>query len=123
MRPLCVVKVQPCRPRHVAFLLTGIGPSVSPLAQAGLDEPLGFAVSTGSVRPGSQMAQALACTGLPEHVAAIAVAVVGHHPLNRNAVAGKTGERAFQKAGGAFLAFVGQYLAVGKTAGYTYAVE
>src|SRR5262245_49128853 len=73
MPPLCVVKVQPCRQRHVAFLRTGIGPSVSPLAQAGLDEPLGFAVSTGSVRPGSQMAQALACTGLPEHVAAIAV--------------------------------------------------
>ena len=54
------------------------------------------------------MAQAMAGTSLPEDLAAVAVAVVGHDPLDRNAVAGKPGERAFEKAGGGFLALVRQ---------------
>jgi hypothetical protein len=37
-------------------------------------------------------------TGLPKHLAAIATAVVGHDPLDRDAVSGKPGQRAFEKA-------------------------
>ena len=54
------------------------------------------------------MAQAMAGAGLPEHLAAIAIAVVGHDPLDHDAVAGKPGERTVQEGGGGFLALVRQ---------------
>src|SRR4051794_21708410 len=63
------------------------------------------------------MPQAMVRTGLPEHLAAIAVAVVGYNPLARDAMTGKPGERTFEKAGGGFLALVRQDFAVGKPAG------
>src|SRR5215469_16777112 len=63
------------------------------------------------------MAQAMMGAGLPEHPAAIAVAVVGHDPLDRNALDGKPGERSFEKTGGGFLALVRQHFAVGEPAG------
>ena len=100
-----------------ALLRTDIGPGIGPLAQAGLDEAFGFAIGARGIRPGSQLAQAMMGAGLPEHPAAIAVAVVGHDPLDRNAVDGKPGERAFEKTGGGFLALVWQDFAVGEPAG------
>src|SRR6266446_1942728 len=42
--PLGVVMVEPGDQRHAALLRTGVGTSVGPLAQAGLDKPLGLAV-------------------------------------------------------------------------------
>src|SRR5262249_50987628 len=59
------------------------------------------------------MAQAIAGAGLPEHLAAIAVAV---DPLDHDAVAGKPGDRVLQEGGGGFLALVWQDFAVGKPA-------
>jgi hypothetical protein len=56
-------------------------------------------------------------TGLPEAVAAIATAVVGHDPLDRDAMSGEPRQRAFEKRGGGILALVRQDLAVGQPAG------
>src|SRR5262245_50569422 len=63
------------------------------------------------------MPQAMVRAGLLEQLTAIAVAVVGHNPLDRDAMTGKPGERTFEKAGGGFLALVRQDFAVGKSAG------
>src|ERR1700758_795179 len=63
------------------------------------------------------MAQATARTGLAEHLAAIAAAVVGHDPLDHHAMAGKPGEGTLHKAGGGFLALVRQDFAVGQPTG------
>jgi hypothetical protein len=53
-----------------------LGAGIGPFAQAGLDEAFGFAIGARGVRPGSQMAQVMTGAGLPQHLAAIAVAVV-----------------------------------------------
>jgi len=42
---------------------------------------------------------------------------VGHDPFNDDAMAGKPGERALQKAGSGFLALVRQHFAIGKPTG------
>src|SRR5438552_1845258 len=42
--PLGVVVVEPRHQRHAALLRTGVGAGIRPLAQAGLDKPLGLAV-------------------------------------------------------------------------------
>jgi hypothetical protein len=74
-----------------ALLRTGIGLRIGPFARARLN-------GARAVGSAPQMAKAVLGTGLPKHLAAIATAVVGHDPLDRDAVSGKPGQRAFEKA-------------------------
>ena len=46
--------------------------------------------------------------GLGEELGAVGRAVVGHHPLDANALAFEPGERALQEGGGVFLSLAGQ---------------
>ena len=50
----------------------------------------------------------------PEELAFIGRTVVGHDPLDRNAVAGEPGARTLQEGDGIFLALIGQELGVGQ---------
>ena len=60
------------------------------------------------------MAQAGGGTGVAEGMAAIGTAVVGHDPLDRDAVAGEPGEGPLEKGDGGGLALVGQDLGIGQ---------
>jgi hypothetical protein len=117
VRPSGVVMVEPIGKSVLARLGGSIGLCVGPLAQAGLDEPLGLAVGARGVGLGAQVAQPQCAASLPPIVAAISRAIVGDDPLDSDAVAGKPGQRAFEKRHRAFLALVAQHLAVGQARG------
>jgi hypothetical protein len=57
---------------------------------------------------GSKVAPPGAATSLAPAMAAVSRAIVGHHPFDGDAVAGKPGERTVKKCHRALLAFVGQ---------------
>jgi hypothetical protein len=90
---------------------------VGPLAQAGLNEALGLAVGPRRVGPGAQMAQLQRAAGVAPGVAPIGRAVVGHDPLDRDALAGEPSDRALQERHRAGLAFIRQHFAVGQARG------
>jgi hypothetical protein len=70
---------------------------VDPLAQAGLDEPLGPTVGVRGVGFGAHVAQPKGAASLPPMVAAISRAVIDNDALDGDTVAGNSGERAFEK--------------------------
>jgi hypothetical protein len=86
---------------------------VDPLAQAGLDEPLGPTVGARGVGFGAHVAQPKGAASLPPMVAAISRAVVRNDALDGDTVAGNSGERAFEKRHRAFLALVAPHLTIG----------
>src|SRR5947209_8828405 len=112
--PLGVVMVEPGDQRHAALLRTGVGTSVGPLAQAGLDKPLGLAVSARRIGPGALVLEAGRRDRRAESLAAIGRTVVGHDPLDGDAVTGKPAKRALEKAHRAGLALIRQDLAIGQ---------
>ena len=71
MWPLGVVMVEPGHQRQSARLRTGIGAGIDPLAQAGLDKPLGLAVGSRGVGPGAFVFEAGRRDCAAESVAAI----------------------------------------------------
>jgi len=105
------------RQRGGAFLRGREGARIGPLAQAGLDEALGLAVGPRRVRPGTEMAQREAATGVAPVMAAVRRAVVGHDALDRHTLASEPGDRALQERHRAGLALVRQRLAVGQAGG------
>jgi hypothetical protein len=60
----------------------GVGASVGPLPQQGLDESFGFAVGSGSIGAGSKMAKVELLAEAFEPVGDVAGAVVGHDGLD-----------------------------------------
>src|SRR2546426_1068902 len=96
-RPVVVSKkvvhlVKPGRQRRGALLRTGVGTGIGPLAQAGLDKPLGLAVGARRIGPGAFVFKAGRRDRRTESLAAIGRTVVGHDPLDGNAVPGKPAE-------------------------------
>src|SRR6516162_10318805 len=69
--PLGIVMVEPGPQRQSALLRTGVGAGIDPLAQAGLDKPLGLAVGARGVRPGAFVFDAGRRDRAAESVAAI----------------------------------------------------
>src|SRR6516162_7338227 len=69
--PLGVVMVEPGHQRQSALLRTGVGAGIDPLAQAGLDKPLGLAVGARGVGPGTFLFEAGRRDRTAESVAAI----------------------------------------------------
>src|SRR4029079_9878175 len=88
---LPIVVVQPGGQRLGALSGAGIGAAVRPLAQQGLDKPLGLAVGARGIGPRTEVAHARAATEAPETRPDIAGAVVGQHPAHADAVAAKPG--------------------------------
>ena len=81
-----VVMVEPRRQCSTAFLGTGIGLGVGPLPQTGLDEPLRLAVGAGGVGSGALVSGAGRCHRRPERFASVGGAVIGHDPLDADAL-------------------------------------
>jgi len=59
MRPVPIVVMQPGVEVKFSFQRGGVGASISPLANSGLDEALGLAVGAWRVGPGAAMGDAL----------------------------------------------------------------
>ena len=92
MRTMPVVMVKPGLELVIAMLGSGINTGVSPFAQSGLNEALGFAVSAWSIGAGEAMAQAQGENGATEGMGAIAMAVIGKQSADANAQTGVVGE-------------------------------
>jgi hypothetical protein len=107
-----IVMVKPRCQRGAAFLRTGIRLGIGPLAQAGLDKPLGFAVGARGVGPGAFVLEAGRSDRGAEIPAEIGRTVVGHNTFDGDALLRQPAERALEKADRAFLALVWQDLAV-----------
>ena len=110
MRSVPVVAVTPDRSAIGAVFGSGICLSICPLAQRGLDEALGFAVSVGS---GADVFEAEALASFPEGLGELAGSVLGHDPLDGRAEALVVGDRCFQEVNGTLLALGGHDLGEG----------
>jgi hypothetical protein len=80
-------------------------------------EALGLAVGARRVGPGAQVAEPGIGAGAAEVVRTVGRAVVGHDPLDGDAVAAEPAERPVEEGDGAGLALVGENLAVGEPCG------
>src|SRR3954468_13049500 len=87
MRPMPVVSVQPDRQRSGAVIRGGVGLSVGPFAQGGLDEALSLAVCLGRIGLGPDVLETEIAAGGAKRLGAKAGAIVGHHTGNRDAEA------------------------------------
>src|SRR6516225_8668829 len=112
-----VVMVEPRRQCSTAFLGTGIGLGVGPFAQTGLDEPLRLAVGAGGVGSGALVSGAGRCHRRPERFASVGGAVIGHDPLDADALTAEPRQRAAEKPDRALLFLVRQDLAVSQARG------
>ena len=92
----------------------GIGVSVSPLAQRGLDEALGLAIGLWSVGAGEAVLEAEGGDGLAHGVGAVAGAIVGVDALGGDAVPGKEGEGGVEESDGAAGGLIWEELSEGE---------
>src|SRR3546814_12231186 len=99
-----VISMQPYGQLGGALIGAGIGFGISPLAQAGLDEPFGLAVGLRRVRLGADVLEAEVSASLSEIEGSVAGAVVGHDAADGDAEAGVVGHRRLEERDGAFLA-------------------
>ncbi len=111
-----VVAAQPSREGCSPLGRAGEDRRVGPLAQHRADEALRLAVGLGPVGPGALVRDRLAQRG-GEGVGAVARAVVGHQPLNRDPMRREEGDRALEEADRGLLPLVGQDLGVGEAGG------
>src|SRR3954453_1905318 len=117
MRPVPVVSVQPDRQRSGAVIRGGVGLSVGPFAQGGLDEALGFAVCLGRIGLGPDVLEAEIAAGAAEGLGAIAGTIVGHHTGNRDAEVRVVGDRGPEEGDRALLFLVRKDLREGDPGG------
>src|SRR4051794_3564797 len=117
MRPVPVVSVQPDRQRTGAVIRGGVGLSVGPFAQGGLDKALGLAVCLGRIRLGPDVLEAELAAGRAEGLRAIAGAIVGHHTGNRDAEVRVVGDRGLEEGDRALLFLVRKDLREGHPGG------
>ena len=110
MRPMPVVVVKPGQKLSQALLGVLISTSVSPFAQSGLDETLGFAIGAWSIGTGEVVAQAELENSSTESVGAITVSVIGEQAADRNAQVGVIGNCGAQKGDGREGGEIGQDL-------------
>ncbi len=101
-----VVVVQPLVQHGIALVRGGVLAGVSPLAQAGLDESLGFAIGPRRVGLGSDVLDAKGFEQFGKGCGAIAGSVVGQDPPEGNSQAGVALQSAQQHLAGGFAHFV-----------------
>src|SRR3954451_20367349 len=112
-----VVWVQPDRQRSGAVIRGGVGLSVGPFAQGGLDEALGLAVGLGRIGLGPDVLETEIATGRAEGLGAKAGAIVGHHTGNRDAKVRVVGDRRLEEGDRALLLLVREDLREGHAGG------
>ena len=91
-------------------------PSVGPLVEEGPDHPFGLAVGLRSIGPRKPMTDAELVAGRREGEAAVAAAVVGQDPLDRDAMGGIEAPGSAEEGGGRGRGLIGQFLRVGQPA-------
>jgi hypothetical protein len=96
VRPMPVVAVKPSRQLVPSVARVFISVSISPFAQAGLDEALSLAVGLGCIGLGANVAKAETFTCSTEGEGVVAGAIVGHHAHNLDAEAFVVGERGLE---------------------------
>ena len=106
--------LQPGRELLVAFVGVEVMANVGPLAQGGLDEAFGLAVSLGSVRAGEAVLDAELEAGGAEVSGAIAGAIVSEQAANSDAVLGIEGDGSVQEGDGGFRLLIGQHAGEGE---------
>jgi len=77
----------------------GIGVSVGPLAERGLDEALGFAIRLRRIRSGEAVLDIEGGDGVAHGVGAVAGVVVRVNTLNGDAMSGEEGEEGVEEGG------------------------
>src|SRR5215475_9259212 len=108
MRAEPIVAVEPLRQFGCPLVRGAVGTSVRPFAQAGLHEALSLAVGFGRVGPGAQMLDVEQAQGFGIAVRAEADAVVGHDPMDLDAVSTIEAQRVEEKAQAGAAFFIGQ---------------
>src|SRR6185503_15747573 len=101
-----VVTVQPDRQRTGAVIRGGVGLSVGPFAQGGLDKALSLAVCLGRIGLGPDVLETEIAAGRAEGLGAIAGAIVGHHTGNCDAEVRVGGDRGLEEGDRALLFLV-----------------
>ena len=91
----------------------GVGVSVGPFAQGGLDEALGLAVGLWSVGSGEAVLEAESGDGGAHGVGAVAGTVVGGDALSVDAVSFEEGQGGVEEGDGTAGGFVGEELREG----------
>src|SRR3712207_2899021 len=108
-----IVAVNPGLHGLGSLLGRGVRSPIGPFAQGCLDEALGLAIGARRIGLGADvLASGSEQMGL-EEAAAIGRAIVGHDPLDLDAVGLEEGEGAGEKGASALLLLVGQNLGVG----------
>ncbi len=93
----------------------GVGVSVSPFAEGGLDEALGLAIGLWGVGSCEAVLEAEGGDGVAHGVGAVAGAIVGVDALGGDAVPGKEGEGGVEESDGAAGGLVREELGEGET--------
>ena len=114
VRAVPVVIVEEGREAQRALVGMGVGVSVSPLAEGGLDEALGLAVSLRAIGAGETLLEAEGGDGGAHGTGAVAGAVVGIDALGVDAVLGKESERGVEERAGAGRGFILEKLSEGE---------
>ena|SRR5579864_8009120 len=114
MRSVVVVVVIPGKQGEISF--RGVAPvsGVSPFAQGGLDEALGFAVGLRGVGAGAAVLEAQLLAGAAKLVGAIAAAIIGEQSAHADTVAGEELHRLAQKSDRGVGLLIGQDLGEGQ---------
>src|SRR5271169_4749448 len=114
MGTLTVVVVGPRLQMSVPLL--GVGPvlCVSPLAQSGLDEALGLAISPGGVGAGALMADLHGLTSLTKLAGAVTRSVVGEQGAHADTVGGEEVPGGGEESDGGFGFLIRQHLGKGQ---------
>src|SRR5437763_14900753 len=114
---MVVVAVEPGREQAAALLIAPIASAVGPLVEQGAVEALHLAVNPGGVGRREQVAGAqLGQGGLEVARGPVVAGVVGHDPLELNAVVGEELGGSEQEGGAGGAPLVGQDLAIGEAA-------
>jgi hypothetical protein len=93
------------------------GRGVGPLADAGLDKPLGLAVGLRGVGPGALVGHGMAGECFGKALAAVGGAVVGHDALGDDAMRLEPGQCSIEEGHGTLLPLIGQHGGEGQARG------
>ena len=97
MSALMVVMPEPSVKGCGAFGARAVDGAVGPAAEKGADEPFGLAVGLGPIGAGAQMTDPERVAGDGVHRGAIGASVVGHHPLDGDAMARVERDSSFEE--------------------------
>ena len=111
----CRVEGEPARESALALLGASVDCPVGPAGEHCADEALGFAVGPWPVGPCPQVPDPKRSTSERVDGRAVGGGVVGHHPLDADAVGGEVGDRSSEEADSGDRTLIGEHLDVGKS--------